>query len=296
MPTGSTPRRYERRSDRATSYTRSTRRWHSSPPTSPRRLPAHCGSSSVLLSPPAPALLPSTTFTTSCARDGRFPPPTPLLSPPPAPSMSPASTTLTDPHARRALACTTSRVRSTCSSRSHTPRHGFHLPTRRHRVRLLTILRSKPAPVRHREYDAQHRPSVHQVQRAFPAARAASIASPRAATILCAYAALRSKPRPAAHRERDVHHPRRVTLRSSPSPRNLPLSTSILSSIVPRSVTTPPHRGPCAARRAAASGFPSPAPAAFAAMTRLRASSGRTTRRRYAPRAPAVPAFRAKGF
>ncbi|KAJ7669802.1 hypothetical protein B0H14DRAFT_3178674, partial [Mycena olivaceomarginata] len=43
-------------------------------------------------------------------------------------------------------------------------------------------------------------------------------------------------------------------------------------------------------------GFPSPAPAAFAAMTRLRASSGRTTRRRYAPRASAVPAFRAKDF
>ncbi|KAJ7733705.1 hypothetical protein B0H14DRAFT_3517299 [Mycena olivaceomarginata] len=43
-------------------------------------------------------------------------------------------------------------------------------------------------------------------------------------------------------------------------------------------------------------GFPSPAPAAFAAMTRLRASSGRTTRRRYAPRASAVPAFRVRDF
>ncbi|KAJ7686751.1 hypothetical protein B0H14DRAFT_904326 [Mycena olivaceomarginata] len=39
MPTGSTPRRYEHRSDRATSYTRSTQRWRSSPPTSPRHLP-----------------------------------------------------------------------------------------------------------------------------------------------------------------------------------------------------------------------------------------------------------------
>ncbi|KAJ7842379.1 hypothetical protein B0H14DRAFT_1030047 [Mycena olivaceomarginata] len=72
-----------------------------------------------------------------------------------------------------------------------------------------------------------------------------------------------------------------------------PFSTSILSGIVPRSLPTPPHCGPCSTPRG---GSPSPAPAAFAGMTRLRASSGRTTRRRCAPRASTVPAFRAEDF
>ncbi|KAJ7812215.1 hypothetical protein B0H14DRAFT_3879749 [Mycena olivaceomarginata] len=224
-----------------------------------------------------------TTFTTSCARDGRSPPPAPLLSPPPTPSASPASTTIPDPHARRALACTTSRVHSTCSSRSPLPAPRLSSPTRRHRVQLLTILRSKPAPVRHREYDAQHRRSAQQLQRAFPVARAAFIPSPCAATILCAHAALRSKPRPAAHRERDVHHPRRVTLQPSPSPRNRPAfhvhPQRHSAPLVADSATPPPMRS------TPRGGFPSPAPAAFAAMAWLRASSGRMTRRRCAPRA-----------
>ncbi|KAJ7351239.1 hypothetical protein DFH08DRAFT_957566 [Mycena albidolilacea] len=121
-------------------------------------------------------------------------------------------------HAGRILNTThtTPRARSS-NSRSPSPAPRLSPPTRRHRVQLLTILRSKPAPVRHREYDTQHRRSTQQVQRAFPVARAAFIASPCAATILCAHAALPSKPRPAAHRERDVHHPRRVPLRPSPS-------------------------------------------------------------------------------
>jgi hypothetical protein len=62
------------------------------------------------------------------ACDGRSPSPAPLLSPPHAPSASPASTALLDPHARRALACTTPRARSTCSSRSPSPAPRFSSP------------------------------------------------------------------------------------------------------------------------------------------------------------------------
>ncbi|KAJ7833230.1 hypothetical protein B0H14DRAFT_1167036 [Mycena olivaceomarginata] len=113
--------------NRTTSRTRSTRRRRASPPTTPRRLPAHRDSSAVYCPhqpTPAPAVLPSTTSIASrvrCACDGRSPSPAPLLSPPRASSASPASTTLPDPHARRALACTTPRVRSTCGSRSPSP-------------------------------------------------------------------------------------------------------------------------------------------------------------------------------
>ncbi|KAJ7817028.1 hypothetical protein B0H14DRAFT_1389711 [Mycena olivaceomarginata] len=175
----------------------------------------------------------------------------------------------------------------------HPPRHGFRLPARRYRVQRLIILCSKPAPVRHREYDAQHRRSAQQVQRACPVARTVFIASPCAATILCAHAALPSTPRPAAHRERDVHH-RRVTLRPSQSPRNLPAfcvhPQRHSAPLVADSATQRPMRS------TPRGGFPSPAPAAFAAMIRLRASSGRRTRRRYAPRASTVPAFRAEDF
>ncbi|KAJ7878480.1 hypothetical protein B0H14DRAFT_3435473 [Mycena olivaceomarginata] len=72
------------------------------------------------------------------------------------------------------------------------------------RAYCLTILRSKPAPVRHWEYDAQHHRRTQQARRAFLIARAAFIASPCAAPILRTDAGDRSKPRPAAHRD---HHP-----------------------------------------------------------------------------------------
>ncbi|KAJ7354500.1 hypothetical protein DFH08DRAFT_985105 [Mycena albidolilacea] len=93
----------------------------------PRRLPAHRDSSAVYCRhrpTPASAVLPSTTFIASCVRsacDRRSPSPAPLLSPPRVPNAFPASTTLPDPHARRALARTTPRVPSTCSSRSPSP-------------------------------------------------------------------------------------------------------------------------------------------------------------------------------
>ncbi|KAJ7846846.1 hypothetical protein B0H14DRAFT_3867595 [Mycena olivaceomarginata] len=108
----------------------------------------------------------------------------------------------------------------------HRPRRGYHLPARRHRVQHLTILRSNPAPVRHRKYDGQHRRSAQQVQRAFPSsmppsspprpAPASSAPTPVAATNL---GLLRNAnttgtiPRGAQH-----------TLQLSPSPHTLPAS------------------------------------------------------------------------
>ncbi|KAJ7870140.1 hypothetical protein B0H14DRAFT_3575972 [Mycena olivaceomarginata] len=219
---------------------------------------------------PAPALLPATTSCVRSVRDHPFPSPSPLLLPPRAPSASPASTILPDPHTRRAH-----------------PQHVMHHHPRAQHLRqplriacaaVITspppatlssaaapLLCSKPAPVRHREYDAQHRRSAQQVQRAFPFAHAAFIVSLCAAPILCAHAALRSKPRPATHRERDVHRPRAPSLRRPPpSPHTLPAShvhpQRHTTQLVDDFAAPPPMRStPCG-------GFPSPAPAAFAAM------------------------------
>jgi hypothetical protein len=152
----------------------------------------------------------------------------------------------------------------------HRPHRDYRLPARRHRGQRLTIpleAGSCPAP---------------GVRRAASPERAASATSvPRRPRRLhrlparCAHPLRRRRPPlqtsacrappPACHSAAVPHRP--VTS---------PLSTSILSAILPRSLTTPPHRRPCAARRAAA---------ALAAMTRLWASSRRTTRRRCAPRA-----------
>ncbi|KAJ6522379.1 hypothetical protein B0H19DRAFT_1277378 [Mycena capillaripes] len=87
---------------RTTSCPRSTQRWRSSAPTSHRRLSAHHDFSAVYCRrrpTPAPAVLPSTTFTTSCVRSAAhammFPIGGALLSSPRAP---PASTTLRAGH------------------------------------------------------------------------------------------------------------------------------------------------------------------------------------------------------
>ncbi|KAJ7813007.1 hypothetical protein B0H14DRAFT_1449736 [Mycena olivaceomarginata] len=168
------------------------------------------------------------------------------------PSASPASTTLPDPHARRALACTTPRVRSTCSSRSPSPAPRFSPPCLLPCQRLI-ILHSKPTPFRHREYGAQHRRSAQQVQRAFlsPAPPSSPLRAPRPSSA--------STPPSAPN----LGLPRianatcttpGVSLCGRPHrPVTSPLSTPILSGIAPRSLPTPPYRGPCAARRAAAS-------------------------------------------
>ncbi|KAJ7810024.1 hypothetical protein B0H14DRAFT_3880758 [Mycena olivaceomarginata] len=134
-----------------------------------------------------------TTFIASCVRsacDGRSPSPAPLLSPPRAPNAFPASTTLPDPHARRALHARPLACPAPAAAAPHPPRHGYHLSARRYRVQRLIILRSRPAHVRH----------------LFPVAHAAFIASPGTAPIFCADASDRSKPWPAAHREQDRYH------------------------------------------------------------------------------------------
>ncbi|KAJ7871117.1 hypothetical protein B0H13DRAFT_2061213, partial [Mycena leptocephala] len=56
--------------------------------------------------------------------------------------------------------CILNTVRTTpapATAAPHCPRRGYHLPARRYRVQCLTTFRSKPAPVRDREYDAQPR-------------------------------------------------------------------------------------------------------------------------------------------
>ncbi|KAJ7883346.1 hypothetical protein B0H13DRAFT_921192 [Mycena leptocephala] len=155
----------------------------------------------------------------------------------------------------------------------HRPHRGYRLPARRHRGQRLTIpleARSCPAPGVRRAAS----PSAQQVQRTFPIV-------PRAAPTLCADTGLRPNlglPRttnatcitagvplcgrpPSARNLSAFHvHPQRHT-----------------APLVDDSASPPPMRS-------TPRGFPSPAPAAFAAMTRLWASSGRT-RRRCTPRA-----------
>ncbi|KAJ7812991.1 hypothetical protein B0H14DRAFT_1449573 [Mycena olivaceomarginata] len=215
MPTGSTPRRYEHRSDRATSYTRSTRHQRSSPP---RRLIAF----------PHTVTLQQCTAVAACAcrtlqhhlhhlLRARWSFPTAgavFIASSRAKCVS-SSTTLPDPHARRAR-----------------PQHGTHHPSRAQQRQPLPIARAPVvAPHPSPPCPAPHHPPLEAssclapgVRRAASPERATSATSasrrpcrlPCAATILCAHAALRSKPRPAAHPERDVHHPRRATLRPSP--------------------------------------------------------------------------------
>ncbi|KAJ7871789.1 hypothetical protein B0H13DRAFT_1031660 [Mycena leptocephala] len=119
----------------------------------------------------------------------------------------------------------------------HRPHRGYRLPARCHRGQRLTIpleASSCPAP---------------GVRRAASPERAASATSvprrPRRLhrqTSACRAPRTRRAPPPACHSAAVPHRP--VTS---------PLSMSILSAILPRSLTTPPHRRPCAARRVAAS-------------------------------------------
>ncbi|KAJ7828555.1 hypothetical protein B0H14DRAFT_1217301 [Mycena olivaceomarginata] len=161
------------------------------------------------------------------------------------------------------------------------PRHGFHLPARRYRVqRLIITLRSKPASC----------PAPGVRRAASPGCAASAMSIPHRPRRLHRLPGHRARPR----------RPRRTPLQSSacraprtrraPSPctqhklqlsphRPIPslLPPPILSAIPPRSCR------PCAARRVAASHHQRRL--RFATMTQLRASSGRTTRRRCAPHA-----------
>jgi hypothetical protein len=73
-------------------------------------------------------------------------------------------------HAGRLIntARTTPECAALAAAAPHRSRRGYHLPGRHHHVQPRTLLRSNPAPVRHRKYDAQPRRSAQQVQRAFP--------------------------------------------------------------------------------------------------------------------------------
>ncbi|KAJ6480993.1 hypothetical protein C8R45DRAFT_1100561 [Mycena sanguinolenta] len=142
---------------------------------------------SVLPPPPdtALAVLPGTTFTTSCvrsARDGCSTSPAPLLSPRRVSSLSPANTTLPNPHARGAYPQHGTHHHPRAAAAFFRPRRGYYLPAH-HRVQCLALLHSKPA---YRESDAQHHQSTQQVPRAFsvtsPTSTSSSPGPPRASS------------------------------------------------------------------------------------------------------------------
>ncbi|KAJ7817025.1 hypothetical protein B0H14DRAFT_1389611 [Mycena olivaceomarginata] len=164
------------------------------------------------------------------------------------------SSKIPDPHARRALACTTPRVRSTCSSRSPSPAPRFsppcpplpcpapHYPPLQASSCPAPGVRRAASPERatsatrvSRRPHRLHRPSVRRDHPLRPR-------RPPLQTSACRASRTRRAPPPACHSAAVPHRP----VASPPS-------TSILSGMVPRSLPTPPHRGPCAARRAAAS-------------------------------------------
>ncbi|KAJ7848847.1 hypothetical protein B0H14DRAFT_3867106 [Mycena olivaceomarginata] len=256
-PSRSTPRRRE---SRPTCATRCMRCWRSSQPTSPRRLPAHRGSSAVY-----------------CRLRLRLP----YSLAPPSPPPACAVRAMVVPHRRRRfyrVLARQVRLQQIALSPIHT-----------HAGRIINTARPTPLSARSRSPSPAPRlspprppppgPTPHypplkpsscpapEVRRAASPERAASAtsvpvghaafnASPPSAGFLCAHASRRYKPRPAAHANttgtipRDAQH----TLQLSPHhPIPSPLPMSILRAIPPRSLTTPPHRRQCAARRAPAS-------------------------------------------
>ncbi|KAJ7202688.1 hypothetical protein C8J57DRAFT_1622555 [Mycena rebaudengoi] len=199
-----------------------------------------------------PALLPATTFTTSCARSERhrpFPSPSPLSLPPRAPSASPASTILPVPHARRAHP-QHGPHRSTCGSRSALPVPRLSPPRppppclAPHyfaRSQFLSGTGSTtPSIAGARSKCNKRSPSPTPPSSPPRAPRPSSAPTPpsapnlillRTANAMCTAPGVLLCGRP-------PHHP----IRS-------PLPLSILSAIPPRWLTTPPHRRPCAAVR-----------------------------------------------
>ncbi|KAJ7928202.1 hypothetical protein B0H13DRAFT_1968576, partial [Mycena leptocephala] len=78
----------------------------------------------------------------------------------------------------------------------HRPNPVDHRPARRHRLQRLSTFRSKPVPVGHPKYCVEHRRSAQLVLRGFPIPHGVSIASPRAAPVLCADAERVTPPLP----------------------------------------------------------------------------------------------------
>ncbi|KAJ7351193.1 hypothetical protein DFH08DRAFT_1078334 [Mycena albidolilacea] len=253
MPTGSTPRRYEHRSDPATSYTRSTRRWRSSPPTSPRRLPARCDSSAVYrcchlrppYSPAPPSLLPPHAMVVPHRRR-RFChllPRQVRLQQVPLSPIHAQSACIHDPsraqHLQQPLPIPRATVfaslpAATVSSASLSSAPSQLLSGTRSVTRSIARARNKcnerfPSPAPPSSPLRALRPSSAPTPPSAP-----NLGLPRIANATCTTPGVSLCGRP--HR-----------------PVTSPLSTSVLSGVVPRSLPTPPHRGPCAARRTAAS-------------------------------------------
>ncbi|KAJ6605169.1 hypothetical protein DFH09DRAFT_1120936 [Mycena vulgaris] len=232
-----------------------------------------------------PALLPATTFTTSCVRSTRdrpFPSLSPLLLPPRAPSASPASTILPDPHAPRThphTTRTTTRVRSTCGSRSVSPAPQLSPPRppppclAPHyfaRSQLLSGTGSKtPSIAGTRSKCNERSPSPSPPSSPPRGPRPSSAPMPPSAPNLGLSRTANATDITPCVRSTRCGRP--------PSSRTLPAShvhpQRRIAPLVDDSAAPPPMCSmPCG-------GFPSPAPAVFAAMTRRRASSGRPTRR-----------------
>ncbi|KAJ7794877.1 hypothetical protein B0H14DRAFT_3888571 [Mycena olivaceomarginata] len=178
-----------------------------------------------------------TTFIASCVRsacDGRSPSPAPLLSPPRAPSASPAISTLPDPHARRALACTTLACAAPAAAAAHPPRHGQLVSGTGSTTRSIAGARSKcnehsPSPT-----PPSSSPRAPRLSSAPTPATARNLGLPRTAN------RTGTTPPCAAHAAAVPHRP-------IPSP----LPTSILSPIPLRSLTPP---GGCVCRDNSAMG------------------------------------------
>ncbi|KAJ7723594.1 hypothetical protein B0H14DRAFT_3900170 [Mycena olivaceomarginata] len=244
----------------ATSCARSARRWRSSLPTTPRRLPAH----------PPPSLTPACAARAMVVphRRHRF---YRLLMRQVHLQQVPLSSIHTPVgrlHARP-LAC------STCSSRSPSP-----APRRRTSPPAAPVFSASLSCAR-----SQLLCGTGSMTRSIARVRSKCNAhSPSPTPPSSPPRAPRLSSAPTLATARSLGLPRTVdrtgtisraqhTLQLSPHrPISSPFPPSILSPIPPRSLMTPPG------------GFPSPAPAAFAAMTVPRAGVARTTRRRCAPR------------
>jgi hypothetical protein len=199
--------------------------------------------------------------------NGRSPMLVPLLSPPHTPSASPASTTLFDPHVCRVLACMTPRMCSTCSSHSPSPAPwllppcpplpcpapGYPLP----QSQLMSGTGSTTCSIA----GARSKCNEHS-----------PLPTPSSSPPWALH--LSSTPTPATtrnlglpHCEQDGYHLLCAahTAAVPPFSHALPLPPSILSPILPCLLMALPG------------GFPSPAPAVFAAVTVPQAGIAQTT-------------------
>ncbi|KAJ7812981.1 hypothetical protein B0H14DRAFT_3751489 [Mycena olivaceomarginata] len=258
MPTGSTPHRYEHRSDRATSYTRSTRRWRSYARRLARRLPAH-------------RTVQQCTAVAACAcltlqqhlhhlLRARWSFPTPGAA---FIASSRAKCVSSQHHSPRST-----RAQGACM---HDPLRAQHLQ-RPLPIPRVTVFTSLPAATLLSGTGSTTRSIAgarHKCNARFPspAPPSSTLRAPRPSSAPTLPPAPNLGLPRIANATRTTS--RRVALRPSPSPRDLPAFHGH-----PQRHSAPPVADSATPRPMR----PSPALAAFAAMTRLRASGGRTTR------------------